>query len=164
VCILLILCLFSCGNETHSKRSYAGRKIVFNLQPFTDLKPDIVNKVKDSLSPFFPNLMLSSAIPLPESAFNPQRKRYRADTLLRYLRDSRLPDTITVGLTSHDISTTKNGIADWGVMGLGYRPGRACVISTFRLKKTNEWSSCLKWFYMKLDILWAYRIALFKRV
>lgn len=38
----------------------------------------------------------------------------------------------------------KNGVADWGVMGLGYRPGRACVISTYRLKNKNKKEQLLK--------------------
>ena len=43
-----------------------------------------------------------------------------------------------IGLTSKDISVTKGNIADYGVMGLGYRPGNACVASNFRLSKSGE--------------------------
>ncbi len=56
------------------------------------------------------------------------------------------PDTIDyiMGLTSQDVSTTKRDesgeiklpkekYTDWGVLGLGYRPGPSCVISTFRI-------------------------------
>lgn len=32
-----------------------------------------------------------------------------------------------------DISTSKGEIKDWGVMGLGYCPGKSCVASSFRL-------------------------------
>jgi archaemetzincin len=37
-----------------------------------------------------------------------------------------------------DISTTKNGIKDWGIMGLGYRPGKSCVVSDFRMAVKNR--------------------------
>ena len=37
-----------------------------------------------------------------------------------------------------DISVTKGKVEDFGVMGLGYRPGKSCVASTFRLDKNNR--------------------------
>ena len=70
-------------------------------------------------------------------AYYPVRNRYRADSLIRYLSQSDSRDTILIGITNKDISTSKNQIRDWGVMGLGYRPGDACVISTYRLSKAD---------------------------
>ncbi|WP_264558052.1 matrixin family metalloprotease [Flavobacterium sp. N1718] len=32
----------------------------------------------------------------------------------------------------------KNNVKDWGVMGLGYHPGAACVVSDFRLRKHHQ--------------------------
>lgn len=83
---------------------------------------------------------------IPESTFiNVRSPRYRADKVLKYLNDIK-PDTcdFIMGLTTKDISTTKwesNGkvkqpasrYLDWGIFGLGYRPGDASIISTFRL-------------------------------
>jgi archaemetzincin len=54
---------------------------------------------------------------------------------------------VTVGLTNKDISTDNGNIPDWGVMGLGYQPGKSCVVSTFRLSKRN-----LKEQYFKVAI------------
>ncbi|WP_326521356.1 matrixin family metalloprotease [Rhizosphaericola mali] len=45
---------------------------------------------------------------------------------------------MTLGLTSFDISTTKNSIKDWGVMGLGFEPGKACIASDFRLSSNEK--------------------------
>jgi archaemetzincin len=42
--------------------------------------------------------------------------------------------TKVIGLTVRDISTTKDDIEDWGIFGLGGLGGRACVVSTFRLR------------------------------
>ncbi|MFL5753076.1 MAG: matrixin family metalloprotease [Bacteroidia bacterium] len=42
---------------------------------------------------------------------------------------------MTIGITSKDISTTKDQYKDWGVMGLGFCPGNSCIASTFRLGK-----------------------------
>lgn len=91
---------------------------------------------------------------LPKSCFiNVKSPRYRADLLLKYLRKIK-PDTIDVmlGLTHKDISITKKDkwgkvkkpaskYEDWGIFGLGYRPGDAAMVSIFRLVKpglTNE--------------------------
>ncbi len=91
--------------------------------------------------------------PMPEHAFTEIRKpRYRADTLIAWLRDE-LPDGYNhvLGLTDKDISITKYkdreaGIIkdpewkykDFGIFGLGFRPGKSCVVSTYRLKKGRK--------------------------
>ncbi|RSK24015.1 Zn-dependent protease [Hymenobacter metallilatus] len=81
--------------------------------------------------------MVAPVRPLPSAAYYPPRHRYRADSLLRYLTRHYQPDTLVIGLTRHDISTTKNGHPDWGVLGLGYQPGRAAMVSSFRLRHHN---------------------------
>ena len=54
-----------------------------------------------------------------------------------------------MAVTDFDISTTKRGkdggvrkpeskYADWGVFGLGFRPGPTCVVSFFRLGSNQE--------------------------
>jgi len=43
-----------------------------------------------------------------------------------------------LGLTSKDISTTKGNTKDFGIMGLGFCPGTACVVSTYRLRGKNR--------------------------
>ena len=75
--------------------------------------------------------------------------RYRADSLIHIERRN-LPDSLDycIGLTDKDISTTKkaNGkmmepasrYKDWGIMGLGFCPGKSCVVSTFRIKDNNQ--------------------------
>lgn len=44
---------------------------------------------------------------------------------------------MTIGLTSKDISAARGKIRDFGIMGLGYRPGKACVASKYRLSREN---------------------------
>lgn len=75
---------------------------------------------------------------MPEAAWYPPRKRYRADEILDWLREQRLPNTscrFIVGFTSHDISTTKAPQEDWGVLGLGELGGVVAVVSSFRTHK-----------------------------
>ena len=68
---------------------------------------------------------------------NKPRNRYRADSTIKWLKQIK-PDSARtiVGITNEDVSVNKGAHKDYGVMGLGYKPGKACVVSTFRLRKT----------------------------
>lgn len=75
-------------------------------------------------------------VELPRSAFYPPRQRYRAERLLEFLAPKLPPDGHRIlGLTSSDISTTKEQYPDWGVMGLATLDGAACVLSSFRCRR-----------------------------
>jgi len=68
---------------------------------------------------------------LPQETYYEPRNRYRADKLIRYLRDNYNTEKV-IGITDKDISTTSGEYEDWGIMGLAFRPGKSCVISTYR--------------------------------
>ena len=74
---------------------------------------------------------------LPAIAYYKPRNRYRATIILDDLNRITGFDKI-IGITAKDISTTSAGIYDWGIMDLGSCPGKACIISTFRLKTPNR--------------------------
>ena len=81
----------------------------------------------------YPYVTLLKPIELPSSAFYKARNRYRADSIIAQLQRKSTKETVILALTGKDISTTKKGVGDWGIMGLGFRPGNACVASDFRL-------------------------------
>jgi archaemetzincin len=59
------------------------------------------------------------------------RTRLCASKILRKFDSGRS----TLILTDEDISIIKNnGKTEWGILGLGLRPGKTAVVSTFRLK------------------------------
>jgi archaemetzincin len=122
---------FSCQQITQANNS------VIVIQPFNDFTPELTNSVFAKLKEINPNTILRTPIQLPKKAYYPPRNRYRADSLIKYLGNFGSADTVIIGLTNKDISTTKGDISDFGVMGLGYCPGNSCVVSTFRLAKTN---------------------------
>ena len=74
---------------------------------------------------------------MPVEAYYKPRNRYRASKLLNSIDQYSRYDKI-VGITASDISSIKDNIYDWGIMGLADSPGRACVISTFRIKTPNK--------------------------
>lgn len=127
---IFLLTSFSCQHVSHANRVVA-------IQPFNDFTPELTNSVFAKLKEINPNTILRTPIQLPKKAYYPPRNRYRADSLIKYLSNFVSDDTVVIGLTNKDISTTKGDISDFGVMGLGYCPGNSCVVSTFRLAKTN---------------------------
>lgn len=108
-----------------------------NIQPFSDVPVTSIEKLRQELSKIFRNVYIRPAINLPTHAFYSKRNRYRADTLINFLRKSTPSDQVTIGITQKDISTTKGQVIDYGIMGLGYQPGRSCIVSTYRLDKRN---------------------------
>lgn len=115
-----------------------GRLPQIAVLPLGDIDPFFVRKLADSLravTNWRVNVMAPSAI--PANAFCKERNRFIADSILLFLK-SRKPagaDKI-MGVMGADIQTRSKRSAAWGVMGLGYCPGQACVISSFRVKKT----------------------------
>jgi len=122
------------------------------IQPYGDIDQFVIDSVSQILEQNYgAQIIVLSSRNLPESAFvNIKSPRYRADSLLIDLKNS-IPDSIDyiIGITNSDISTTKRDekrnvkepvskYLDWGIFGLGYRPGKACIISTYRIKNSNR--------------------------
>lgn len=106
------------------------------LQPFGPVKQEDLAVVKAGIVALYGvGVEVLPARPMPKSAYYPPRERYKADRLLNILETDASPDfTKIIGLTVQDISTSKGEIEDWGIFGLGNLGGRACVVSTFRLR------------------------------
>lgn len=80
--------------------------------------------------------ILPGLLPLPASAYYKPRNRYRAELLLKELQGTTGCDKV-MAITARDISTTHKQYADWGIMGLAFRGGKPCVISTYRVSTTD---------------------------
>ena len=111
---------------------------VIAIQPLGGSLPDKdVAMVRDGLTQVFGvRVMVLPRTPLPKAAYFAPRKRYRADKILAFLRQTKPKDAFRIlGLTSADISTTKGKVYDWGILGLATLDGSSCVVSSFRTKK-----------------------------
>lgn len=87
---------------------------------------------------FIPNAALLPAAELPATAYYRPRGRYRADSLIHWMSRLANPDQVILGITTVDISATKDDKPDWGVMGLGFCPGKAAVASSYRMKNKSQ--------------------------
>lgn len=141
--VLLIMLITSCQQPTNFKKENK-QPLTIAVQPFSDITTEDVQYVFTELKKVYPNVILQKAIHLPQSAFYPSRNRYKADSLIQFLSVNTPAGHVTIGLTCKDISTSKDTIADWGVMGLGFCPGKACIASSFRLSKVDKLQQLFK--------------------
>ena len=127
-------CSYSTGKEDCPNYTKTD-SVVVGFYPMGKFDTALVNLLVDEVEAFYGySVEVLSGSELPQKAYYKARNRYRADTLLDYLLEVR-PSTIDfmVGLTEEDISCTNGNHPDWGVFGLGFLPGKSCVISSYRL-------------------------------
>lgn len=134
--LAFVFLLFSCKKEK-SESNNVNQKVIV-IQPLGGFKVKQAKKVFAEIKAINPNVVLREDIPFPEKSFYKPRNRYRADSIIKKLKNNIGRDSVIVGLSNYDISTTYKGIKDWGVMGLGYVPGKACVVSDFRVSSKTK--------------------------
>jgi len=153
--ILFTFILISCNKQKKYEVDSKGNKPKSNLirkkhvciiiQPFGTFSHSSVNIVAKKLKKVYSgSIIVKKNIPFPHNSFNQNKTRYRADFLIKYLSNMTKRGYLTIGLTNMDISTTKGKYLDWGVMGLGYCPGKSCIASTYRLKGNNQLEKLFK--------------------
>ena len=147
--IFAVFLFFSCKEEsalsTSGNQEKTKEKLSIIIQPFEGLPPSTADFVKVKLSEIYSGeVTINEPIPLPKKALNQDRSRYRADSLIRFLNSYAKEDELILGLTSKDISITKGNDPDYGIMGLGFSPGKSCIASTFRLKGDNRQEKLFK--------------------
>lgn len=128
----------SCNRTKHKDTS---TPIVFAIQPYDFQDKQQLKFLKDAIETYYHfNVILLPYKMLPQEAYYEPRNRYKADILIRILRNTK-PDSVNyiIGITSKDISTKKGTYADFGIMGLGFCPGKSSMVSVFRLKTTNKY-------------------------
>jgi archaemetzincin len=141
--VITLLSLLSCSGD---------RTIKVGIQPFGNFDRSLTDTVSNALANAYGvKVYVLERKSLPEEAFiNVKLPRYRADKIISMVKAQK-PDSLhyIFSLTDKDISTTKRDelgrikepeskYSDWGVFGLGYRPGTSCIVSIYRLKNTNQ--------------------------
>lgn len=137
--LILVASCLSCTNNTNK---------TVGIQPYGKFNTILIDTLENTIKQIYGfNVVTFENKPIPKSTFvNIKSPRYRADKLLAILKEEK-PDSIdhVLGLTLKDISTTKKDhwgntkkpeskYGDWGIFGLGYCPGKSCIVSTHRIK------------------------------
>lgn len=126
--------------------------MTIGIQPIGNVKSSLIDTLQATIQNVyhFESVIVMDKRVLPPSAFiSVKSPRYRADSIIRILKREK-PDSIDyiIGITNKDISTTKRNrhgkvlqpeskYLDWGIFGLGFRPGPTCILSTFRIKSDH---------------------------
>ncbi len=119
-------------------RVFSAQPVVA-IQPLGTVPPELLQSTAHHIEEMFTvSVVILPSRPLPAEAFYKPRHRYKADKLLDWL-DVNTPAQYQkiIGITAHDISTTKDKIPDWGIFGLAYLSRRPAVVSTFRLGRNG---------------------------
>lgn len=107
-------------------------KVIY-IQPLGDVSPEYINVVKKSVKSFYGyDCIVSPKIEVTSDLITPIKKRLSASKIL--IKNFSLYNVLI--LTEKDICYKKDSNnPEWGIFGLGLRPGKTCVISTSRLTK-----------------------------
>ncbi len=137
--MIIFLLFISCSEKKRNEtKKITHTKAIIILQPLHSFSTKTLLYLKDSIEQFYPvKVVIAPVKEFPSNVYYQPRNRYRADSTIKWLKQI-VPDSVRliVGITDKDISTSKGLYKDYGVMGLGYHPGKACVVSTVRLRKS----------------------------
>lgn len=143
--LLITLPTMSCREQSATPAEKSGRKPSMVTPPAIRILPlgrvpkAMVQSATEELRKVFPDVKVLPAEAMPAHAWYPKRARWRADTLIRWMGMRASAGEVWLGITTEDISSTKEGVAqDFGIMGLGQKPGHACVASDKRLKDKSQ--------------------------
>ena len=144
--LVLVACVNENTNDSKASKAVAktikaaptkptkSNKPIIYIAPLGNVPADYVNFVKQSIIDFYHyQVVIKPRQSLSSDLKNSAQGRYVADKILSKFNSNKN----TLVLTTVDIVTNneQRGIKEWGVFGLGYRPGTTCVVSTFRLNK-----------------------------
>ena len=145
--ITISIFLFSC-NQSKSDSNVKQPSFINNLLqrtksinkidtihilPFGNVNKSVVDDVVKELTDFYhKEVVVEKSTPLDNKLLAASKSRFSADSILKRFKSSK---NILV-ITEVDIVTPKKGVTnEWGIFGLGFRPGTVCVVSSFRLKR-----------------------------
>lgn len=105
---------------------------VINIQPLGDISVDVINVVISSVENFYGyKCIVKPKINFTKDILADSKTRYNASKILSKFNSHQ---NLLI-ITNKDIACEKGNINEWGIFGLGYRPGVTCVVSTFRIKR-----------------------------
>jgi archaemetzincin len=104
-----------------------------NIQPLGKVSPEYIALVKKSVKSFYGyDCVILPKKEITKDMLSPIKKRIDAN---KALRNNLSFDNLLI-ITDKDICHKKNKQnPEWGIFGLGLRPGKTCIISTCRLRK-----------------------------
>ena len=141
---ILVLIFGGCSQKQPSKDQVQIFKPKYTthvaIKPYHDVSNELVELVSKELEEFYHiKTTILSRGEMPDSCKKPYKKRYNANKILDYLKFEKPNDIpFILALTTKGIATKKEKYDEWGILGLGSRPGPVCVVSTANMGKDVE--------------------------
>jgi len=131
---ILCLCLVTSVFKTDIKATSHNESKTVYIQPLGSVEKSELNLVKSSVEHFYHyKCIVKPKVNLTKDILANSKTRYEANRILSKYNSA---NNLLI-LTEKDIAcaNVERHLGEWGVFGLGYRPGTTCVVSTFRLKR-----------------------------
>lgn len=135
ILLTIIFLTDSCNRDTLLTLSDANKKQAIAFQPLEDYDPQQIQTVITEIGTFFNNpIIILKPIVIPTTYFNATVKMYCADSIVMNLSKLKQGNFVEViGLTHKPLYTIKDHpimpYYDTGILGFGYQPGNACVVT-----------------------------------
>jgi archaemetzincin len=131
--------LITCNNqEYHLFKKGSKKESIFPKYKLFPIGNSLSNKeievLRNQLNVYIDSIEIIKHKPIPQWCRNKVKTRYRADSIISWIHKELDNKQVVIGLTTHDLSTTKGSFEDWGIMGLAFKPGYSAVASSYRLK------------------------------
>jgi archaemetzincin len=115
---------------------------VIYIQPLGEVPNDYLTFLQQSVTRFYGyQCVVKPAVPLTPDLLAASQTRYEASKILHQFNSTQNLLLITTKDIAHRKSATQ---PEYGIFGLGYRPGTTCVVSTFRLHRKVSRTQCLE--------------------
>jgi archaemetzincin len=138
--MVLIMAACTLGNRNPYLDEYTdvgsktmqSRQKVIGIVPLGEVSTEYLTIAKSALESFYGfSCEIRPQVALKADLLTKSKTRYDANSILKKFNS----DQHLLIITEKDIATRKNNHAEWGILGLGYLPGKTCVVSTFRMKR-----------------------------
>lgn len=118
-------------------QSYVHKEDIktINIIPLGNVNSLSIKITKNALEEFYGyKCVVHNSEKLSNDLLSKSGRRYDARKILKKYNS----DKNILIITEKDIITKLRGIEEWGILGLGIRPGKVCVVSTYRMNKGNN--------------------------
>jgi archaemetzincin len=124
------------GQSNRSSQKQPASALTVYIQPLGVVKQENIDIIAGSVRSFYGcAVVVNSPAVLTDDLLAKSKTRYEAGKILKKFNSNNNLLIITEKDIAHH--NTERNAPEWGIFGLGYRPGNTCVVSTFRLNRKN---------------------------
>jgi archaemetzincin len=126
--------------STRSFRDKHTSSLTVYIQPLGSVQQKNIDIIVSAMMSFYGcKVLVNKPLALTNDLLAESRTRYEAGKILKKFNSNKKLLIITERDIAHQ--NIERNITEWGIFGLGYRPGNTCVVSTFRLNRNNPTNS-----------------------